>query len=42
VPSLIMPWLTLALVPMYGFDALFLLLAGLALLACLLLLRIPR
>ncbi|RDV01458.1 MFS transporter [Sphingorhabdus pulchriflava] len=42
VPSLIMPWLTLALVPLYGFDALFLLLAGLAALACLLLLRIPR
>ena len=42
VPSLIMPWLTLALVPIYGFDALFLLLAGLALLACLLLFRIPR
>jgi MFS family permease len=42
VPSLIMPWLTLALVPVYGFDALFLLLAGLATTACLLLLTIPR
>jgi MFS family permease len=30
VPSLIMPWLTLALVPSYGFDALFLVLAVLA------------
>lgn len=37
VPSLIMPWLTLALVPLYGFGALFALLAVLALLACLLL-----
>ena len=42
VPSLIIPWLTLALVPAYGFDALFLLLAGLAMLACLLLLTMPR
>lgn len=37
VPSLIMPWLALALVPVFGFRALFLLLAGLALLSCLLL-----
>lgn len=37
VPSLIMPWLTLALVPTFGFDALFVLLAGLALGAALLL-----
>jgi MFS family permease len=42
VPSLIMPWLTLALVPDYGFDALFLLLAGLASAAWLLLLTMPR
>jgi MFS family permease len=39
VPSLIMPWLTLALVPAYGFDALFLLLACLAAAAWFLLLR---
>lgn len=30
VPSLVMPWLTLALVPDYGFGALFIVLAGLA------------
>ncbi len=42
VPSLIMPWLTLALVPAFGFDALFLVLAGLAVLACVLLLTMPR
>ena len=42
VPSLIMPWLTLALVPAYGFDALFLLLAGLAFVAVALLLTMPR
>ncbi len=42
VPSLIMPWLTLALVPTYGFDALFLLLAGLATIASVLLLTMPR
>ncbi len=42
VPSLIMPWLTLALVPAYGFDALFLLLAGLAMIASALLLTMPR
>lgn len=42
VPSLIMPWLTLALVPTYGFDALFLLLAGLATIACLILLTMSR
>ena len=41
VPSLIMPWLTLAMVPVYGFDALFLLLAGLAVAACLLLTTMP-
>ena len=42
VPSLIMPWLTLALVPVYGFDVLFLLLAGLAIAACLLLFTMPK
>ncbi|SFP21246.1 Major Facilitator Superfamily protein [Qipengyuania nanhaisediminis] len=42
VPSLIMPWLTLALVPLFGFDALFLLLAGLAALATVLLLTAKR
>lgn len=42
VPSLIMPWLTLALVPAYGFDALFLLLAGLVAAASVLLLNMPR
>lgn len=42
VPSLIMPWLTLALVPAYGFDALFILLAGLAVIACTILLTMPR
>ncbi|WP_411290316.1 MFS transporter [Sphingorhabdus sp.] len=41
-PSLIMPWLTLALVPNYGFSALFVLLAGLATGGCLLLLTLPR
>jgi MFS family permease len=42
VPSLIMPWLILALVPAYGFDALFLLLAGLAIVACVMLVTMPR
>ena len=42
VPSLIMPWLTLALVPVYGFGALFLLLAGLAIVASILLFTMPR
>ena len=41
-PSLIMPWLTLALVPAYGFYALFLLLAALAIVAALLLLNMRR
>lgn len=40
VPSLVMPWLTLALVPSYGFGALFALLAALAAGACILLLRL--
>ncbi len=37
VPSLIMPWLTLAMVPIYGFGALFMLLAVLSILAAILL-----
>lgn len=41
VPSLIMPWLTLALVPLYGFGALFVVLALLAAGASLLLARMP-
>ncbi|MGN6689632.1 MAG: MFS transporter [Sphingopyxis sp.] len=42
VPSLIMPWLTISLVPGFGFDGLFLLLAGLAGIAVLLLATMPR
>lgn len=42
VPSLIMPWLTISLVPGFGFDALFLLLAALASIAVLLLATMPR
>jgi MFS family permease len=42
VPSLIMPWLTISLVPGFGFDALFLLLAGLTMVAVLLLATMPR
>lgn len=42
VPSLIIPWLTLALVPLFGFGALFLLLALLVFAACLLLVTFPR
>src|SRR3546814_7428166 len=42
VPSLIMPWLTISLVPGFGFDALFLLLAGLTMIAMLLLATMPR
>jgi MFS family permease len=41
-PSLVMPWLTLALVPAFGFTGLFLVLAGFALAATVLLLRMPR
>jgi MFS family permease len=41
VPSIMMPWLTLALVPVYGFDALFIVLGLLALGAVLLLWRVP-
>ena len=42
VPSLIMPALTLAMVPIFGFSGLFVLLAGLTLIACLLLTSIIR
>ncbi len=42
MPSLVMPWFTLALVPYFGFSGLFLLFAGLALLAALLLSRFGR
>ena len=42
VPSLIMPWLTLALVPVFGFDALFWLLAALSAVAFALLFSIRR
>lgn len=42
IPSLVMPWLTLAMVPVYGFDALFTLLAALAVLACAMLLPMPQ
>ena len=40
--TLIMPWLTLSLVPGFGFSALFLLLAGLTMVAVLLLATMPR
>ena len=42
VPSLIMPWLTLSLVPAFGFAGLFLVLAVLTVLATGLLLTMPR
>ena len=42
VPSLIMPWLTISLVPGFGFDALFLLLAALASAAVILLATMAR
>ena len=42
VPSLIMPWLTLSLVPVFGFSGLFMVLALLAALATGLLLTMPR
>lgn len=42
VPSLIMPWLTLAMVPVLGFSALFLLLAVLCAVACIILWTIQR
>ncbi len=41
VPSLVMPWLTLTLVPGFGFTALFALFAALALLAAAMLASIP-
>jgi len=42
VPSLIIPGLTLTMVPVFGFSSLFLLLASLAAIACLLIARISR
>lgn len=42
IPSLIMPWLTLALVPAFGFGALFAMLACFAAAACFLLLTITE
>jgi MFS family permease len=42
VPSLIMPWLAIGLIPLFGFQALFLILAVLAIGAGLLLLTIAR
>lgn len=42
VPSIIMPWLIVALVPNFGFAALLWLLAGLAMIACLLLAAMGR
>ncbi len=42
VPSLIMPWLSLAMVPRFGFSGLFLVLSGLALGAGLVLVPFPR
>ena len=42
IPSLMMPWLTISLVPSFGFSTLFLLLAGLAGCAVLLLATLPR
>ncbi len=42
IPSMIMPWLIVALVPQFGFAALLWLLAGLSLAACLLLAAMPQ
>jgi MFS family permease len=42
VPSMIMPWLILSLVPNFGYHTLFLLLAGLAAIACVLICNISR
>lgn len=42
VPSIIMPWITLAMVPVYGFNMLFLLLAILSACAAILLAKMPR
>ena len=41
-PSLIMPWIAISLVPGMGYDALFVVLAGLAMAAALLLVRLPQ
>lgn len=41
-PSLVMPWLTIALVPAFGFTGLFMVLAAFALAATILLLRMPH
>ncbi|WP_088308602.1 MFS transporter [Novosphingobium sp. B 225] len=41
VPSLVMPWLVLAMVPQFGFAGVFVLLAALALSAGLVLIRLP-
>ncbi|MFN4039440.1 MAG: MFS transporter [Erythrobacter sp.] len=41
-PAMIMPWLTLAVEPTFGFAGLFMILAGCTLLAAVLLARIPR
>ena len=41
-PSLVVPWMAIALVPVFGFSGLFYLLAGLALLAAILLASLPR
>ncbi|WP_337658810.1 MFS transporter [Sphingorhabdus sp. Alg231-15] len=41
-PSLIMPWIVLAMVPVFGFPAMLLLFAGLALLSCILLATLPE
>lgn len=42
IPSIVMPWLTLALVPEFGFSGLFLVFAGLAMLAAVLLRLLPK
>lgn len=42
VPSLVMPWLTLSLVPSFGFASLFALFAGFALCAAILLAGLQR
>lgn len=42
MPSLVMPWLVLALVPQFGFGVMFALLAALAVMAGLILLRLPQ
>jgi hypothetical protein len=42
VPSMIMPWLTIAIVPEFGFSRLFALLAGLAFAAALILMGVAQ